>query len=266
MQRINTKQKRGIDFMVFFVAFLLATSLLPPYLSWVERGDWCLFFRPAGQNLQAPYSIEGIYNPPWMIAMIAPLTWLPTKIGAAILAAFTLTILIGYVKEWAKIVALLLSAPVLATIANGQVDIIPLLGLIGPTWCSLALLAAKPQGVFLAGLTRLDRKSIGFMAAILAGSFLVWGWWPLEITIPQTSHSRSLFPWTLPITLGILAWLKASPGTRYDDALLCVASLAAFPYWGVHSMLAATTLFIKNTQSRLGCAAICLCTWCIALV
>lgn len=266
MQRTTTMQKRWIEFAVFFSVLWLVSSLVPPYFSWVEGSDWKLFFRPAGQNLQSPYSIEGIYNPPWLIAAIAPLTWLPTKIGAAILAAFTLTILIGYVKDWPKIAALLLSAPVLATICNGQVDIIPLLGLIGPTWCSLALLTAKPQGVFLAALTRLDRKAIGVMAVILAGSFLVWGLWPLNISIPQTSHSRSLFPWTLPGTLGILAWLRANPKTRYADALLCVASLAAFPYWGVHSILPATTLFIKNTQSKPGCVAICLCTWGVALM
>ena len=252
---------------MFFLAFLLATSLLPVCLSWVEASDWKLFFQPAGRSLHAPYSTGGIYNPPWLIAMIAPLTWLPTKIGAAMLASLTLTVLIGYVKTWPKIVALLLSAPVLATVCNGQVDIIPLLGLIGPTWCSLPLIAVKPQGVFLAALKRLDKTSIAFMLTILAVSFLVWGMWPAEIAnMPQTSHSRSLFPWTLPITLGILAWLRSKPESRYADALLCVASLAAFPYWGLHSLLPAVTLFIKSTESRAGCAAICACSWIVALV
>lgn len=267
MQRTTTMRKRWIDFTVLFSAFLLATSLLPVCLSWVEASDWKLFFQPAGQHLLSPYSLGGIYNPPWLIAMIAPLAWLPTKIGAAMLASLTLTVLIGYVKDWPKIVALLLSAPVLATICNGQVDIFPLLGMIGPTWCSLPLIAVKPQGVFLTALKRLDRKSIAFMAAILAVSFLVWGMWPAEIVnMPRTSHNRSLFPYSLIVTAAILAWLRSKPESRYADALLCVASLAAFPYWGLHSLLPAVTLLIKNTESRAGCAAICVCSWIVVLV
>lgn len=264
--RVIAAQKRGVEVTILFVAFLLATSLLPASLSWVEASDWKLYYQPAGRSLYTPYSTGGIYNPPWLFPIIAPLTWLPSQVGAAMLAALTLTVLIGYVKDWPKVIALLLSAPVLATIANGQVDIIPLLGIIGPAWCSLPLLTIKPQGVFLTALKRLDRKSVGFMAAILAGSFLVWGMWPAEIAnMPRTSHNRSLFPWSLVVTVGILAWLRANPKSRQADALLCVASLAAFPYWGLHSMLPATTLAIKNTESHAGCAAICACTWMCAL-
>lgn len=267
MQRTITAQKRGMEIVVLFSVFLLATSSLPACLSWVEASDWKLYYQPAGQHLLSPYSLGGIYNPPWLIAMIAPLAWLPTKIGAAALASLTLTVLIGYVKDWPKIIALILSAPVLATICNGQVDIIPLLGVIGPTWCSLPLLIIKPQGVFLTALKRLDRKSVAFMAAILVASFLVWGIWPAKIAnMPRTSHNRSLFPYSLIVTAGILAWLRFNPESRYADALLCVASLAAFPYWGLHSLLPAVTLFIKNTESRAGCTTICACSWIVALM
>jgi hypothetical protein len=260
--RRDLNLKRPIEITVFFLVLLLATSLLPAHLSWVEAGDWRLFFRPAGQNLLSPYSNGGIYNPPWLIAMIAPLAWLPTRVGAALLGALTLTVLVGYVKTWPKILALLLSAPVLATICNGQVDIIPLLGLIGPMWCSLPLLAVKPQGVFLAALRRLTPTSIAFLLTVLAASFLVWGFWPLQIAgMPQTSHNQSLFPWSLIVTAGILIWLRAHRDSRYADALLCLASLAAFPYFGLHSLLPAVALFIRNTESRAGCAAICACTW-----
>ena len=243
--------------IVSFIIIMSLFVLFPP-----GGQDWDHFFQPAA--LSMGYS-EGVFNPPWLFPLLLPLAWLPSHTGAAALAAITLVVLIEYVKDWYKVLALLLSAPVLATFYYGQIDVIPLLALLMPAWCSLPLLAIKPQGVFLAALRRLTPTSIAFLLTVLALSFLIWGFWPLDIVgTPDGPHNRSLFPWSLGITIGILAWLRTHD-SEHADGLLCLASLAASPYWAIHSMLPMTTLFTKKT-SRVGCVAICAATWAYAFL
>ncbi len=243
-------------------SFLIIMSLFLCFPVVDQGGDWNSFFRPAALSME--YS-EGVFNPPWCFPLLLPLAWLPSRIGAAALAALTLVVLVEYVKDWGKILALLLSAPALAVFHFGQIDVIPLLALMVPAWCSLPLLAIKPQGVFLAALRRLTPTSIAFFLTILALSFLVWGPWPLNIVgTPDGPHNRSLFPWSLGITIGILAWLRTHD-SEHADGLLCLASLAASPYFAIHSMLPMTVLFAKKT-SRIGCLAICAATWAYTLL
>lgn len=246
-------------FLVITCLFLLVAG---------QGGDWDDFFRPAA--LSSSYS-EGIFNPPWLFPMLLPLAWLPSRVGAAVLAALTLVVLIEYVKgDWCKALALVLSAPALAVLHFGQIDVIPLVALMMPTWCSLPLLAVKPQGVFLAALRRLTPASITVFLVILSLSFLVWGLWPLDILdiagTPDGLHNRSIFPWSVGITFGVLAYLRTHPDTKHADGLLCLASLAASPYWAIHSLLPMTALFIGGTKSRAGCLAICAATWVYTLL
>lgn len=255
---------RGLGIVALVAAFVLVTALFA-HFSVADRGhDWEHFFRPAALNLWDPYSVVGVFNPPWLFPLLLPVAWLPSHAGAALLAVLTLAVLIGYAKDWYKIAALLLSAPALSVLYFGQIDVIPLLALMAPAWAALPLLMVKPQGVFLAALRRLDRKSVAFMVLILVGSFLAWGAWPLDLLGapgPGGPQNRSLFPWSLGFALGILAWLKTHPESEHADVLLCLASLAASPYWAVYSMLPMTALLIKGTKSRVGCFAICAATW-----
>jgi len=258
--------KRWPGIVAFAAAFLLVTVLFANFAT-AKGEDWANFFRPAALNLRAPYSVDGVFNPPWTFLILAPLAWLPSHVGAAVLASFTLAVLVGYVKDWYKVAALMLSAPTLAVLYFEQIDVIPLLALLSPTWMALPLLMIKPQGVFLAALRRLNRTSIAVLFTVVAISFLVWGLWPLGIRgTPDGPHNRSLFPWSLGLTFVILLWLKVHPNSEHADGLLCLASVAACPYWAIHSMLPMTALFIKGMKSRAACFGICAATWGYALL
>ena len=265
MTKIRFGSHKWLEFTIFFVVFLVAINVLPIAGAWHGASDWRRFFRPAAQNVLSPY-LSGIFNPPWLFALLAPLAWPPAEVGFAALAAFTMCVLIGYEEDWYKALAVVLSAPALGTISLGQIDVLPLVGLIGPVWCSLPLLAVKPQGAFLVALRRLTPTSIACLLAVLALSFLVWGGWPLEImggilAAPQMAHNITLFPWGLAGAAGILIWLARHRDSQHADALLGLASLMASPFWGLHSALPAVALVIKRVESKWGCLAICLVTW-----
>lgn len=231
--------------------------------------DWLNYFRPAALNLSNPYVVPGIFNPPWLFVILAPLAHLPPRIGVVILATFTLVVIVAYTKSAPKAIALALSAPAIATLQNGQIDALCILALAAPVWASLPLLMMKPQGVFLAGLRRLNHRSIAVLLTVLAISFLIWGLWPLAILdTPQILDSPwncSFFPESLVLTAIILAWLKFHPTSRYADALLCLASLAATPYFVIHSALPTVALFIKNTDNKITCFLITALSWGLTL-
>lgn len=226
-------------------------------------GDWHTFFRPAALSPK-PYSVVGNYNAPWFYLFVWPLAMLPTRLGAAVLAALTVVICMAYLRKPSSILLLAASPALIATIYYSQVEGLVLLGLM---WNFLPLLLVK-QSALLAAIPRLRLKTILPLAAVVAATV------PLQL-IPWLSAIRygrfanmpqnhSLFPGSLLLVPVIAVEMWRKPHLRRSDALWCWLWLCCCPYWAIHSALAATAATIKETP-RQG-ALVVIATWLLAIL
>jgi hypothetical protein len=250
---------------ILIISFMLLVGmLLFAYLP-VTYEDWIIYFNRAARNWRAPF-IRHVFNPPWLFLALHPLSWLPARWGAAALMVLSTTIVLVYVRSPWKSLFILTSVPMQAIYILGQIDALPLLGLVvAPTW-SLPLLAIKPQGIFLTALRRLTVRSILAMLIVLALSVLVWGpWWSHFQTLggmPDEPHNASLFPYSLVAGLP-LVWLGLK---RKSDALLCWASLCLTPYFMIASLLPAVAASIKESEDPRVWFAVWLGSWAFLVI
>ncbi len=236
-------------------AMVLLFWLLPiPYV------DWRATFRPAILNFGDPYFRAGrVFNPPWLLAILYPLAILPPRLGAAILMTISMLGIVFYVKGPLKIAAVALSAPVMALFLYGQLDGLLLWALMLPAWAGLPFLLAKPQGVLLTTLRRLNLKSAGVTAGVFALSIVIWGFWWQQIIgyQPDQTVNLSLFPYSVPFGIAFLyfGWKRDS------DTLLMLGSLCFSPYFMITSTLPAVAGIIRDSDNRWVWATVVAFSW-----
>lgn len=257
-------------FGAFIPALLvLALLLLIPALSelpWLAP-DWENIYRP-GALSSHPNDVRGNFAPPWTYLALHPLAMLPDNMSKGVLTLATMTVCIFYLKgDRRKIIALCLTMPFLATVAFGQVDAMSLIGLMVPAELSLLFLSMKPQGAALAALKgRLNLTSVCWFLAVLAGSFILWGWWPDAILQRGAWGTNcSLWPYSIPFSLGLLYWQWKR---GFDsDAALCLATVLLTPYFFVTSLLPVTAAAIKELGDDWLCVAgVVVLTWAFGAV
>ena len=237
------------------VAMVLLFWLLPiPYV------DWRATFRPAILNLGDPYFKSGrVFNPPWLLAALYPLAVLPPRLGAAIVMTISILGVVAYVQHPVKIAAVILSAPVTALFLYGQLDGLLLWALMLPAWLGVPFLLAKPQGVFLTTIRRLNTKSVAATIGILILSIAVWGFWWQKIIgyQPDQTVNLSLFPYSIPFGIALLyfGWKRDS------DTLLILGSLCFSPYFMITSTLPAVAGAIKDSESWRVWALVTIISW-----
>ncbi len=229
----------GLAIAVMVVGF----SFLP-----IPYKDWITVFRPAALNLADPYFNTGrVFNPPWLLALLYPLAILPPRLGAGILMTISMLGIIFYVKSPLKIAAVILSAPVTVLFLLGQLDGLSLWALMIPYGLGLPFIIAKPQGVFLTGIHRLNAKSVGVTVGLFVLSVLIWGaWWQNIIGYrPDQTVNLSLFPYSIPFGIAFFyfGWKQKS------DTLLALGSLCFSPYFMITSTLPAVAGVIKNSKN-----------------
>lgn len=210
--------------------------------------DWTIFNRV---NWLRPYADPLFANPPWII-FVTPWLLLPLKLGASINRAVMVLIFLYHLKvNKVKPVAFLLlftSAPFILLFTVNNIDYILLSGILLPAELGLVVVALKPQvafgGVIVWIYRYMDKitnliKMVIPITALLLGSFLLWGPWPLEMLsngtgsgITQSGHNISFWPWTIP--LGV--WLVVKALKDDDKLLAAVASPLLFPYLNTTSL------------------------------
>jgi len=247
--------------LLVIIAVLLALFLVLPSLTdqTLIYEDWIIYFKPAALAWHDPF-LPGIFNPPWLFVLLHPLSILPDPWGIVVLMIFSVGVVMLYLRSPAKSFFVLTSAPMVSIFLLGQVDIFPLVGLMVTPALSLPFLAVKPQGVFLAALPRLSRKSLTVLAITLLLSVALWGLWPFKLDIPDQhvyKHNMALFPWSIPLALPLL-WLGLR---RKSDALLCWASLCLAPYFVIVSALPATAASLRELDDWRGWLAVWAGTW-----
>jgi hypothetical protein len=203
--------------------------VLPPSI------DFAGFYRAAHNPLH-PYSLPdfAVHNPPWFLLPLFPLTILPETLGRTFNNLLNVLAL--------AMCAALCSPSLLATSIVSNIEWMPIMGalLTGP-W-GVPWLVIKPQVTFILILLywrRAKWKLIYFLplALFTLVSFLIWGFWPLELRSLPDDFQRwnvSLWPWSLPI--GFFAFWKAwkSPNPRDELRWGLTASILIAPYfaWG----------------------------------
>lgn len=250
------------DVVVIVICLLSITALF--LLLPTNYADWVNHLRPAAlagwQNVDTIY----VYNPPWTLLPLYPLALLPPRLGASLLGALTLAGLAVYLRSPRKLLAVAASAPLVLTIAQGNIDILPVLGLLVPDGRGLPLLLIKPQGVLLAALPRLNRRSLLLTGLVISLSLVIWGPAWLTPDLPSTwgPVNLSLFPCSIPLALP-LVYLGLK---RKSDSLLCLASLCIAPYWMIMSGLPAVAACVKESDDWRAWLAVVTGAWAYVLL
>ncbi len=253
--------------------FVVGLRIILEYIPFAS--DWELYFRPAAQGWidgsQALYELgnwtTGYWNPPWMLWLLLPLMVWPVWLGWALIVVSTFLVMAwltkGYPKRW-----LVFTSPLIVDlIVNGQVEVIPMLG-IALGWLAgdrpillgvaLVLMATKPQSSFLVALWlflhhRRRLRALAVPAAIFALSLLVHGWdWPLRWAsgpsvfhiVSQVNNSaawRSIGNWMIPVALALGWWSLRLPRTRRNLGAVVAANMLVIPYMSSHSLLQVLT-------------------------
>jgi hypothetical protein len=259
----RTRAEWAILGLVAIVAagVVVAAAYLPPAV------DWDRHYLPAVQALVAgrsPYVGTGFVNPPWALLPLLPFV---TDETAGRAGLFVLS-LAGYAlvaMRWdASPVALglfLVSPTVLHTLLNGNVEWLVLLGLLLPPRWGLFWVLVKPQvgaGVALWWAVEVWRDdgwrrvvaTVWPVTVALIVSVALFGLWPLRAAgHPGQWWNASLWPWGLPLGVGLLAY-----GVWKRDIR---AALAAAPFCSPYVLLHAWTGAVLALVRR---------TWALALV
>jgi hypothetical protein len=250
--------------VVFLVAFAAAFALLP-----MPGGDDWETFHGAGQRILHGEPLYGSLvthayysNPPWVAALLAPISLLPVRWGWGLLAGGTLLVSVFLVAKYApgklKFIFFLLSPPVIYTLLHGQIDVLILAGVLLPReWWPLAAVSKPQVAVGLAlGVPRNRLLRAGLLgAAVLLASWLLFGPWPLELLRQPTpfqemTHNLWLGLWPFQAPLGIA--LLALGLERKDERFLFSASPFLMPYAAISSLVGpwlAGLSFLKDWQA-----------------
>jgi len=260
MKRLTRKLARLTPIEKALLAVLLPAGVALFAVVPVTYKDWVDVFRPAALHWLTPYFQPGlVFNPPWLFPLLYPIALLPERIGAGLIMLLSFIVLGVYVGSPKKMAAVALAAPMTMLFTLGQLDAILLIALLLPAEWALPLLVIKPQGVFLAMLPRLTRRSAAVLAGVLAVSVLVWGFWWQHIIgfAPNQTVNVSLFPYSLIAGLPLLYFGLR----RRSDAMLCAASLCVAPYFMLTSMLPAIAAFVKEVDDWRWWVAIIVVSW-----
>ena len=220
--------------------------------------DWEIF-QAAAQALfsgRNPYSIgQGeaqFFNPPWMLLPIAPLTALPPMtrlILNAFLSVFALLLVSRRMKMTVWEFFLLAVCPMhLQSMIFGNVEWLPLLGLLFPAPVAMVFFTTKPQA------------ALGFILLLLYRQWKTGRWRGLAITMAPTvvlallsvvlwgvppvpgmgnPGNRSLFPYSL--LLGIPALFFTLRNS--DERMAGFVGPFVSPYVAFHGYLPAVFAF-----------------------
>ena len=241
--------------LLFFALSWALSFVLPPAIDWYDA------FRPAALKLlsgRSPYEIDGFFNPFWALFPLMPLAILPEAVGRAglflmsiLCFSYTLHRLGGRLPA---ILLILLSPPAIHGLLNGNIDWMPLLGLLFPPWIGLFFVSIKPQiGIAIAiywcfaewqdhGFKGLFKMVAPFSVVFLI-SLLLFGLWPLRSSIELTLWwNASLWPMSIPVGLALL--VAAFRQRNIDFALGASPCLA--PYILLHSWIIALFALVKR--------------------
>lgn len=213
--------------------------------------DWRITYRPAALEMahgRSPYNISVFYAAPWSLIPLIPFALLPYNISNVCifllgLSAFAYTAYkLGATP--AGMVIFLLSAAVVGCLLNGNIEWMPLLGLILPAPIGLIFAVTKPQvgiGIAIYWFIQIYRDK-GFWAVVKTFtpvtlitllSFWMYGFWifGFQKTLQQSAESSfayNLSVWPHGIFVGLWLLYKSIQNNKPRTAM--AASPFLSPY------------------------------------
>lgn len=238
--------KRTFALIMLAGLLLVAAFWVSP---WEGADDWETFYFAARRVVAADGPLYGSLvthsyysNPPWVAVAVIPFTVLPPKFGWAVLSAATFVVALLVLRRWnpapgwLKMAAILSSPPMFYILLHGQIDMIVAGAVLLPPWIWPIAAITKPQVAIglLAGVRRKYWLRAGlFTGAVLAVSFLIWGFWPpalLGQATPFVGEGHNLWGglWPFQVPLGVLFVVMGL--SRSDERYLIVGSPFLSPY------------------------------------
>ncbi len=233
--------------------------------------DWEVYFRPTiqkwlenNENLyEGNVGTAGFWNLPWLLWPLIPLAVWPVQLGWGMLIVATLLVMIWLTRNREQWWLVFVSPLIADLIVNGQVDIIPMLG-IALGWLAgnrpqllgvaLVLMAAKPQACFLVAMWLLLHNKHRLQAllvplVIFAMSLIVHGWdWPIRwatgpsvfgliSNVNNCTPWRSIGFWMVPVALALAIWSLRLHRSRHNLGALVAANALITPYMSSHGLV-----------------------------
>ncbi len=231
--------------LIAVLAFVLSFSL--PDLGY----DWIHTYRPAALAMahgDSPYTVDIYFASPWAVIPLIPFAFLPEKLGNAavfLIGLFAFAYIAYKLNPKPEVIVIfILSAPVVGCLIWGNIEWMPLLGLVLPAPIGLIFAAIKPQvgiGLILYWFFHLMKTQglIGTVKAFLPVtiitllSFLLYGFWPLRFqdTLALSDNSTAQYNitlWPYGIFAGIWLVYKALQHQKGETAI--AASPFLSPY------------------------------------
>lgn len=247
--------------LISFVALVYAAyTFLPvhedanPPETWGFSVDWKGCIRPDTLKLlsgSSPYTQGCGLNPPWTYLLLAPIALLPPALGAAVMFVFTYVIYALALRALGAkplmILAYIFCPLVLFNAQNGNIDFLPVLGMILPPWLGLFFLAIKPQigaGLALFWIVEAWRSTARLIAPVTVAyflSFVVFGLYPLRLVhMLEDPFNASIFPFGLLFGVPLLVYALV----KRQKLISIAATPLLAPYINVHSYAVLLFAFI----------------------
>jgi len=205
--------------------------------------DWTYNFAPLSGHWRNPFIFDTFTSPPWIIALI-PHAWLPVAWGNPLNFALNLILIVAVVHRyrggWQTLLLVFTSPPFFDLARTNNVDWLPMLALLLPPAWGLPVLAVKPQALGGAALIWWKRQNFRWQMlvpflTVLALSFVVWGFWPTKLGLPQ-AVVWNFAPWPVGIPLGVYMLRRAY--LQDDEILAAAATPFLVPYIAPYSVTA----------------------------
>lgn len=239
MTRGRLKIKLVSEIMLVLAAFALVVFVfsrlpVPP--------DWATFGHLWRSD---PYTLPGLFNPPWVAVVLSPLELLGEEIGVLVWRLISLMAMLIAARrlgvDGARLLVFLISPSFWAVIWNGQLDgvslcLMSLGGVFAPYGATIKLQTGF--GVLLYYLFWRKWKELLWLALGGVLSLLIYGWWPGRIEVENLYRGMDVIgkyqPWLALIGLPIIGYglLKRRYAFTIYGAPLCA------PYGMLHSLVA----------------------------
>lgn len=223
-----------------FAALVLVAGSLILISPFLPVGlDWQNTYRPAALAMlkgDSPFSVEIYYAAPWALIPLMPFALLPYALGRLGvfllgLCAFAFTAYQLGARKW-TLILFMLSAAVVGCLNNGNIEWMPLLGIVLPPQLGLILLAVKPQvgiGLGLYWMVMIWREK-GFVEVVKAFA---------PVTVLLLISFGLYGPWVL----------------RFDQTLAWSVDNTSFGFQGLFIGAVALVWSVRNRNERTALAA-----------
>src|SRR4030042_4627603 len=253
---------------------IAAVCILVLFLLWFEYQylpigvDWAGAFRPATLEFMvghSPYTVEGFFNPPWLLILFIPMALLPVKISSLILINIGLLsyLIILYKLKIRPIFGLifLLFPTTLSVLYTGNLEWLVMLGFLLPPQIGLFFVLIKPQaGIAMAiyWLIVSPHKIKTFLPVFLAFliSIILYRDWLSLLVIRGNktgyygTYDISFFPYLVPLGLALLIVSIR----KHKEGFAYMASPFLAPYVGAISYTVVLLGFFKLWSQHLDAA------------